>query len=82
MVVLKLIETTNKDTVAVLRCLLDKAIKGEVTAVALCYRTADLKEHAAFSGIYKVRPGAGVNAAMRISWALTQAQESLNAPRR
>jgi hypothetical protein len=76
MAVLKLVDTTNKDTIAVLRCLLDQAIKGEVIGVALCYRTADRNEHAAFSGIYKARPGAAVNAAMRLSWALTKLQDN------
>lgn len=72
--VLRLVEVTNRDTVAILRVLLDRAIKGEVVAVAICYRTGDRVNRTVFSGIYKARPGAGVNAAMLMKDKLLRAQ--------
>lgn len=76
MVVLKLVRPDQRDTIGILRCLLERAEQGEIVGLAMCYRTKDRVEHAAFSGIYMARPGAAVNAAMRLSWKLTQMQES------
>lgn len=75
MTVLKLVRPDLKDTIGILRCLLERAERGEIVGLAICYRTKDRMEHAAFSGIYRSKPGAAVNAAMRLSWKLTQMQE-------
>lgn len=73
-VALRLIEKTNRDTVAILQCLLDRATQGEVIAVAVCFRTGDRVDRTAFSGIYKARPGAGVNAAALMQEKLLRLQ--------
>jgi hypothetical protein len=73
--VIHLVEYRSKDTAQVLQALADKAKRGEVIAVALCFRTADQEEHIAFTGTYRTKPGEAVNAAMRISWRLTQLQD-------
>lgn len=81
MAVMKLVKRAeDRDTAAVLQCLADMAKRGEVIAVALCYRTDDQAEHAAFTGLYKAHPDKAVNAAMRLSWRLTQMQDDLTGP--
>jgi hypothetical protein len=77
MAVLRLIKTSNKDTVGVLRHLLEQAILGEVTAVAVAYRNPhDRSDNFVLTGIYNARPGAAVNAASLMKWKLTLAQDS------
>jgi hypothetical protein len=73
--VVKLVEYRSRETAQVLQALADKAKNGEVVAVALCYRTESKEEHLAFTGVYRSSPGEAVNAAMRISWRLTQIQD-------
>jgi hypothetical protein len=78
--VVQLVEYRSRDTAQVLQALADKARRGEVVAVALCYRTSDQQEHTAMTGVYKVHPARAVNAAMRLSWRLTQIQDDLTGP--
>jgi hypothetical protein len=86
MVVLRLVETTNRDTIGVLRHLLERAIKGEVTAVAVAFRHQRGKSDDArtddfvLTGIYKSRPGAAINAASLLKLKLTLAQDSSFCP--
>lgn len=73
--VLHLVDNSSPETAQVLQALADKAKRGEVIAVALCYRTAHAKEHIAITGAYKASPARALNAAMRLSWRLTQIQD-------
>jgi hypothetical protein len=75
--VVQLVEYRSRETAQVLQALADKARRGEVVAVALCYRTSDQEEHVALTGAYKASPSRGVNAAMRLSWRLTQIQDEM-----
>ena len=80
-VVLSLVKTSNKETVSILRVLLDQAIAGKVVAVAVAFRsTADRADRFALSGVYKARPGAAINAATLMKWKLTMAQDSSFSP--
>jgi hypothetical protein len=74
--VLELVKYTNKDTVAVLRVLLSKAVKGEIRGVAICYRDSEGLEEALFTGAFK-QPGAAAGASLRMSMALMQANGEL-----
>jgi hypothetical protein len=75
--ILRLVETSNRDTVSVLRHLLSQALEGRITAVAVAFRTPqDRADNFVFSGIYHARPGAAVNAAALMKWKLTLAQDS------
>lgn len=78
--VIRLVERRAKDTVQVLEWLLARAKRGEVAGVALCFQDSEGAENAAFTGIYKARPGEAVGAAMQLSWKLTQARDSLTGP--
>lgn len=75
--VVQLVEYKSRETAQVLQALTDMARRGELVGVALCYRTKDHEEHSAFTGAYKVHPGKAVNAAMRLSWKLTQLQDEM-----
>jgi hypothetical protein len=79
MAVIELVKYVNRETIAVLQALADMARRGEVTAVAVCYRTKG-GEEAAFTGAYRAQPALGVNAANRLSWKLTQMQDELTGP--
>jgi hypothetical protein len=65
------------ETAAVLKVLAGMAARGEITGVALCYRERGGNDQAVFVGSYKVRPSDAVNAAMRLSWELTKAQDAM-----
>lgn len=78
--VVRLVRAVSDDTVAVLRCLLARAETGDVTGLAMCFRDRHGNENSAFSGLYKARPAEGVNAALRLSWRLTQVQDELTGP--
>lgn len=80
MAVIELVKYTCRDTLAVLKVLLSMAVKGELRGLALCYRTEDGEEETVFTGIYKAHPANAVNAAMRLSWGLTQMQDNRRGP--
>jgi hypothetical protein len=71
-VVVHIVEYSNRDTVSLLKCLLDDALRGEIAGLALCFKDRDGQERAAFSGTYRGRPSEAASAAMRLSWRLTQ----------
>lgn len=75
MAVVQLVNYRSPETAQVLQALADKAKRGEVVAVALCYRTRNQQENIALTGTYRASPAKGVNAAMRLSWRLTQIQD-------
>jgi hypothetical protein len=72
---INLAEFANKETISILKSLLARAIKGEIVGIALCFRTKQGDENVVFSGTYKTHPAEAVNAAMRLSWKLTQMQD-------
>lgn len=76
MVVIKLVDHVNKETVAVLRCMLDAALKGELAGIAACAKFKGGHERAFFTGAYRSRPSEAAAAAMRLSMKLTQALDS------
>jgi hypothetical protein len=75
MTVLQFVPRGQADTIEVADALHCGAQDGVIRSLAVIYRTADGGEHVAFTGIYAENPAAGVNAAMKLSWKLTQAQE-------
>lgn len=68
----------NRETVALLKTLAAKAEAGEIVGVAVCVMNRQGGAQAAFAGTYRERPAEGVNAALRLSWALTRAQDMMN----
>jgi hypothetical protein len=76
MTVLRLVQSSNKDTVAVLKGLLAEAMDGDIRGLAVYYQTTQGVEEAAFTGLYGTRPAEAANAAMRLCWKLTQAQDA------
>lgn len=65
----------SRETVALLKGLLDLAERGEISGVTLCYRLSDGGEFAEVTGHYLRAPNDGLSAAMRMSWAMTRALE-------
>lgn len=76
MTVLKFVPRGQSDTIEVADALHCGALDGVVRSMAVIYRTDDGREHVAFTGLYAESPAAGVNAAMKLSWKLTQLQDS------
>lgn len=72
MAVLKLVKANNADTVKALAALLERAKRGEVDGVAVCYHTATKREKAVFTGLYRAHPDRAAATAMRLSMALAQ----------
>lgn len=70
----------DRKTVTFLAALLELAERGEISGVALCYRSNNGGEHAEITGHYKRVPKDGLASAMRLSWLLTQAQNAMQPP--
>lgn len=68
-------EEQQRDTIAVLRVLLDMANRGEVTSLLVSYRDGEGRDRCVSSGDYRSDPAVAVNAAMRIAMRMTQAQD-------
>lgn len=73
-VVLRLVDHKSRETVAVLRCLLELAIAGDVAGIAVCYQTPDRDNHTALAGVYKEHPAGAVNAASMMKARLLRQQ--------
>jgi len=73
--VFQLVKTDNSDTIEALTYLLAQARLGRLRGVALCYQDAKGEDGAVFTGLYRAHPEKAVNAAMRLSWRLTQIQD-------
>lgn len=73
MTLLRLVKTTNKDTMEALQTLLDvgKAIKGLV----IYFRDEDGHEDAIFTGLYRASSAEALKAAMVMSLHLTKLEE-------
>jgi hypothetical protein len=80
-VVVSLTDWANRDTVDTLIYLLELAKAGQLSGSGICFTTSDGNEKSVFTGHYKTDPARGVNAAMRLSWKLTQAQDDAEASR-
>jgi hypothetical protein len=80
-VVLRLVpRSPDRGTIGVLKALLGIALRGDMAGLTLCYRTRRGVEEAIYTGIYRDRPAEAVQAAMKISWRLTQAADELRGP--
>jgi hypothetical protein len=79
MVVTSINEYRSRETVSVLRHLLERAEKGEIMGAALCVKTIAGPEEIAFAGVYRLNPAKAVNAANRMSWRMTQLQDEIDA---
>lgn len=55
--------TVCKETVAVLRELLQKALSGQVRGLAVCYRTTDGGSEVVLTGSYQAQPELALSAA-------------------
>ncbi len=75
MAVFSLVQNSNTETIRALEYLTDQARRGLITGIAVCFRDPSGHEEAAFTGIYKAHPERALNAAMRMSWRLTQMQD-------
>jgi hypothetical protein len=75
--VLRFFRGQRTDTAALLRTLLSRAERGDIKGLAVTFKTDAGFEESSFTGSYADSPADGVNAAMRLSWKLTQAQDAL-----
>ena len=74
--VLQLAERRPRSANAVLlQWLMDMEDVGALEGLALCFHVTGHPEEARFTGDYRAEPGRAVNAAMRLSWKLTQLQD-------
>lgn len=65
-----------RETIAILRVLLEMAIKGEIRGLALCYRSAEGKDEVRFTGPYRERMENAIGAALRMKWAAVHRLDS------
>lgn len=63
----------TRDTVEVLEALLNKARRGEVVGLAVCYRGRKGPERSVITGSYATNTDAGAAAALRLSVKLANA---------
>jgi hypothetical protein len=78
MTVLQLVKYSARDTIEALRVLLAMALRGELRGLALCYRRADGTEESVFTGAYKSNPASAINASLRLSVTLMQANGEMD----
>jgi hypothetical protein len=69
------VEEENRETVGILSALLSRATLRAVKGLTLCFMDGQGKEHMVFTGPYKENKALAVNAAAKITWRLTLAQE-------
>jgi hypothetical protein len=74
MKVVSLCRYKNRDTVEVLEALVAKARAGEITGIALCYRTSQGAEDALITGRYAASTDLAAAAALRMSMKLANAR--------
>lgn len=70
-----LVQFSNRETQSVLRALLKRAQRGEVSGVTLCFRSPRGTEHFVFTDAYKANPAAAVNAAQRMCREMLRRQD-------
>jgi hypothetical protein len=76
-VVLSLVKHTARDTISVLRALLELALAGNLRGVAICYRDSEGNEGVALTGIYRAHPEYAVNAGARLKHDGVMSSEDL-----
>lgn len=76
--VVSLTEWRHRETIAVLRSTLRRALRGEVGGLAMCAIINEREEHA-FTGQFKHDSPLALKAANRISWKMNQAIDDLEA---
>lgn len=67
----------DREILSVLRHFVALAERGKLRGLAVCAKSTDEKEDISIAGDYRTRPAQAVNAAMRMSWRLTQMQDDL-----
>lgn len=79
---IKMTEFRSRETIAVLKCLLERAQRGELDGgVALCAKATTGVEEILFTGEYRKDPAKAANAAMRLCVRLAQEQDDIDATR-
>lgn len=73
MAVLRLIEYQCRETLAILRVLLDMAAKGKLRGLVVCYRTEEGHERTVYTGLYKAKPSAALGVSLKASIEQMQA---------
>ena len=68
--VIDLATYSNKDTVAVLKCLLAQAVAGEVRGLAVLFADRQGQEFSAFTGAYAANTDQAAAATLRLSMRL------------
>jgi hypothetical protein len=74
--IVSFMEFRYRETIAVLRSVLRRALRGEVEGLALCILT-DEGDQFAFTGKFKQDSASALKAANRISWKMNQALDDL-----
>lgn len=67
-----------RDSVAVLKYLLQRAAKGELLGLAVCAQTTDGEEEVLLTDVFRRRPRRASHAATRIFWRSMQVQDDLD----
>lgn len=80
MSIIHMVKYTCRDTIAVLRVLLEMALKGQLRGLAICYRDDSGQEETIFTGVYKAHPDSRWGAIGRMSWEMTQASDAKRGP--
>ncbi len=74
MSVVQLVRSSNRETVMVLECFLEKARAGKLLSFAGMAEMVNGTEEAVFTGRYKADPAKAVNASLRLSMRVAQLQ--------
>lgn len=75
MAVLRLVRSGNRETVAVLKVLLNRAIDGEVRDMALVFADARGGRHVRVTGRFRHDPAKGVTAGLKLVRVLVDEEE-------
>jgi hypothetical protein len=75
---LKLVEYKCRESVSILKVLLELALKGKLRGLVICYRTDDGTERTIYTGAYKAHPGRAAEASLRMSLRLMQANGDMD----
>lgn len=78
MAVLKLAAYRCRETISILKVLLDLALSGKLRGVMVCYRTDDGEEETVLTGAYKVNPNRAAGASLRMSFRLMRAHGEID----
>lgn len=73
-VVVDFVEYRFRETIAVLRSVLRRTLRGEVFGLALCVGTKEGEKYY-FTGIFRQNSAQALKAANRMSWKMNQAMD-------